>query len=276
MNWIRRSLVAATVIGAFGYFGILSVLMLFENQMVFPAPRYPVGDWDQDRIAVEDVAFTSSDGTRLHGWFVSHPRPRAIVLYFHGNGENVGQQADVMAWLHESFDLSVFVFDYRGYGKSSGKPNENGIRADAQAALGWLNRRTGTRPDQIVFFGRSLGAAVAVGLAEQKGCLALVLQSAFSSLPDVAAQHYPWFPVRWMLRNRFPAASWIQRCPQPLLQWHGAGDSIVPITCARKLFEASPSTHKQWVVSPESDHNDNPDSEFWRSFDAFLELVARN
>ncbi len=256
------------------YAGVLILLMLFENYLVYPAPRFPTGDWDQSLVTVEDADFTADDGTRLHGWFVEHPKPRGTVLYFHGNGENAGQQADVLADLRDRFRLSVLVFDYRGYGKSEGRPSERGIRRDAQAALKWLNERTRTTPDEVIFFGRSLGGAVAIELAESEGCKALVLSSAFSSLVEVAASHYPWLPVGWLMRNRYPSAERIASCPQPLLQAHGTSDTMIPQWSARKLFDASPAAHKRFVELHGGGHNDPYSGAFWTAFRQFLDEVA--
>ncbi len=271
MKTVKRLFIIAVV----GYLAIVALLMIFENALVYPAPKYPIGDWQQTLIEVEDVELTSDDGTRLHGWFVEHPQPRGNILYFHGNGENVGEQADFLQDLRDRSPMNVFVFDYRGYGKSEGRPNERGIQLDARAALGWLNQRTETQPSDIIFYGRSLGAAVAVELAEAKGCKALVLQSAFSSLPDAASTHYPWVPVHWLMRNRYPSFERIRNCPQPLLQVHGTADRIVPLWSAKKLFDAAPSQRKQFLELGNEGHNDYPAASFWKAFDQFVDELAQ-
>ncbi len=252
------------------YVAVLAFLMIFENSIVYPAPKYPVGDWKTTAFEFEDANFSASDGTALHGWFVENAQPRATLLYFHGNGENVSHLADVLQRLNREYQLNVFAFDYRGYGRSAGKPNERGIRMDARAALEWLNTRTNTEPEDVIFFGKSIGGGVAVELASEKGCKALVLENTFSSMLDAASVHYPWIPVRWLMRNRYMSIEKIAKCPQPLLQSHGTDDGTIPFACGRRLFDASPSTDKQFVEIPNGDHNDETTPAFWNSFRQFL------
>jgi fermentation-respiration switch protein FrsA (DUF1100 family) len=255
------------------YLAIVALLMFFENSMIYPAPKYPVGDWDKIANVAEDVQFTADDGTKLHGLYLAQPNARGTLLFFHGNGENVSYLVDELAQLQREYQLSVFAFDYRGYGKSEGKPSERGIQLDARAALDYLNKKTTTEPADVIFFGRSIGGAIAVELASERGCKALVLQSTFSSLPDVAAHHYRWLPVRWLMRNRYPSAERIKKCPQPLLQTHGTSDHIVPISLARRLFDVSPSADKQFVEMT-GGHNDPTTSAFWQAFERLLRRLG--
>jgi fermentation-respiration switch protein FrsA (DUF1100 family) len=236
--------------------GLLVVLcmMLFERPLVFPAPHG--GDWNPTRFAYEDARFASADGTNLHGWFFEQPGAREVVLYAHGNGENVAYVGPWMDRMRRDLGVSIFVFDYRGYGQSEGLPDEAGIIADARAARAWLAQRTGKAESEIVLFGRSLGGAVLVELAAHEGARALILQSTFSSLPEVAAYHYRWLPVRWLMRTRLNAAAKIGSYSGPLLQTHGSDDSVVPIEFGRKLFEAATTPDKQFVELPGYDHND--------------------
>ena len=108
--------------------------MIFEELFIFPAPRYPQGDWAPEDITFEEAHFESEDGTRLHGWFMDHPNPRAHVLYCHGNGEHVAHVGGLMSAMRDELAFSVFAFDYRGYGRSGGKPSEHGVLADGRAA----------------------------------------------------------------------------------------------------------------------------------------------
>ena len=139
--------------------------MIFETRFIFPAPKYPAGNWRPKEFDFEDVDFAASDGTQLHGWYFPQRDARFHLLYCHGNADFVprlGRYADA---LRRRFECSVFVFDYRGYGKSNGRPNESGILADSQAARDWLGKRTQTAASQIVIMGRSLGGAVAIDFA---------------------------------------------------------------------------------------------------------------
>ena len=221
-------------------------------------------------MAVEDAWFSAADGTKLHGWYLPHPRARAVVLFCHGNGGNITHRADALRRLNRA-GVSVLMFDYRGYGRSEGKPSEAGILADARAARAWLATRENIRESDIVMMGESLGGAAAVDLAARDGARALVLESTFSSLPDVGAYHYPWLPVRLLARTQLDSLSKIGNYQGPLLQVHGDQDTIVPIEFGRRLFEAA-NEPKQFLMLPGHDHNDTlPDT----YYDALAEFIKR-
>jgi pimeloyl-ACP methyl ester carboxylesterase len=216
--------------------------MFFENSLIFHPIRYPDGDWSPPGLAHEDVAFQADDGTKLHGWFVPHEAPKAVVLFCHGNGGNLTHRAEVVRDLRARTGVSVFIFDYRGYGRSEGSPTVDGALADARAARTWLAKRAGLPPEKLVLFGESLGAAVAVQLAGEGGARGLILQNAFDSLATVGSHHYPWLPVRLLLRTKLDSAESIRRYHGPLLQFHGDADRIVPYVLGRRLFGAPITT----------------------------------
>ena len=237
------------------YVTVAALAMLFEDSLIyFPSP-YPDGDWEPGGLDFEDAYFPSADGTRLHGWYVAHSDPRAVVLFCHGNAGNLSHRAATAEILNRLVGVSLLVFDYRGYGRSDGAPNEAGILADARAARAWLARRAGIAESEIVLMGESVGGAVAVDLAAAEGARAIVLESTFTSIPDVAAHHYPWFPVRYVLRTRFDSLAKIPRYRGPLLQSHGDADTIVPYALGRQLFEAA-NEPKRFLTIPGGDHND--------------------
>jgi len=248
---LRRGLVVAAAV----YLGLILMLMLIERSMVYPVPPRAAGEWNPTWLGHEEVDFRSADGTRLHGWFLEHPSPHATMLFCHGNGEHVAYLAEEMELFRERFGVSVMVFDYRGYGKSEGLPNQPGVLADGAAALDWLCKRTDQTPDRIVLMGRSLGGAVAVHLASTRGARLLVLDRTFDSMVDVAAVHMRWLPVRLLMRNRYPAARWIADYSGPLFQTHGEADEVVPVEMGRRLFDACPSADKRWVVDRQMRHN---------------------
>lgn len=252
------------------YLGIVLIMWLLENTFIYPAPRYPVGFWDTQSESIEEASFTANDGTNLHGWFIDHPDPRGTLLYFHGNGENISFLAPMLQTLNSQYRLRVMAFDYRGYGKSQGKPSEAGIYLDSRAALDWLNRRTGTSPGDVILHGRSIGGGIALELAADKGCKALVLENTFTSLPDTAAYHFPWIPVHLVMRNRYPSLERIQVYKGPLLQAHGEADNVVPFELGQRLFDASQSANKQFLKFKDMDHNDPTPQEFWDAFDKML------
>ncbi|MEX0937004.1 MAG: alpha/beta hydrolase [Pirellulales bacterium] len=251
------------------YFILIVGMMMLENSLIFLPSRHPEGFWSPDGLAVENATFHSADGTRLHGWYVHHENPQAVILFSHGNAGNLSHRAAIIERLNRQLRASVLIFDYRGYGKSEGSPTEQGIVADARAARHWLAERAGVEEREIVLLGRSLGAGVAVDLAARDGARALVLQNAFPSLPDVAAEHYWWLPVRLLMRNRLDSLSIIDQYHGPLLQSHGTADRVVPYALGRKLFEAA-NEPKQFIDLPGLGHNDiHPDS-YYRALDDYL------
>ncbi|MCI0492821.1 MAG: alpha/beta hydrolase [Planctomycetes bacterium] len=256
------------------YFFVVLLMMFFENWLVYPIPPVDRANWQPAGLGQEDVWFESADDTRLHGWFLPHPNPKRAFLYCHGNGEHVADNADFMAYLRNVLEASVFIFDYRGYGRSAGKPHEAGCFADGKAAQRWLAERMGIETSGVVLVGRSLGTSVAMAAAIEQGARALVLENGFTTMPDVAAFHYPWLPVRWAMDNRYNSLSRVRNYRGPLLQSHGTSDSVIPIRIGRQLFDACPSSQKQFLELPGRDHNDPPPAEYYRKLKAFLDEAA--
>jgi uncharacterized protein len=262
--WFRALRIAALV-----YIGLAVVMMFAENSLIFHPSRYPDGNWNPQGLAFEDAWFNASDGTRLHGWYVSCDQPRAVILFAHGNGGNITDRVDILRALHDRMHSAVMIFDYRGYGRSEGSPNERGILADARAARKWLAARSGIAETQIVMMGESLGGGVAVDLAAADGARGLILENTFSSLPDVAATHFPWLPVHLLMRARLNSAAKIPNYHGPLLQVHGDRDQIIPFAIGKKLFDAA-NEPKQFVVIPGGDHNDPRTPAFLNALEAFI------
>ncbi|MCO6456169.1 MAG: alpha/beta hydrolase [Pirellulaceae bacterium] len=259
---------AALPVAAYGI--IVIVLMFFETDLVYPGWRRTDGDWQPAGLDYRQVDFRSADGTPLVGWYLPHENPAAYVLYCHGNGDIVADCAWALDELRRDADVAVFVFDYRGYGRSAGRPDEPGVVADAEAALQWLCQTEGLKPEDVVLMGRSLGAAVAIQLAARHGARGLVLERTFTSMPDVAAHLFPWLPVRWLMRNRYHSLQYVGQYPGPVLQSHGTADQLVPFELGRRLFAAIPGPHKQFVEMPGSDHNDPDTAEYWQQLQRFL------
>jgi fermentation-respiration switch protein FrsA (DUF1100 family) len=264
--WIRLPLIALCAYGL-----VLGLLVLFEEKLIFYPSRYPAGDWTPHGIAAEDAWFEAADGTKLHGWFVPHTQPKAVVLVAHGNGGNITHRTDLLRALHR-MQTSSMIFDYRGYGRSSGSPTGTGILEDARAARAWLAQRAGVAAENLVMFGESLGGAVAVRLASEGGARGLVVESSFCSLATVGAHHYPWAPIRLLLRTSLEPATWIRDYHGPLLQCHGDADRIVPFECGRRLFEAAHDP-KEFVTLPGADHNDGMNDRFLGALAAFLSRI---
>jgi fermentation-respiration switch protein FrsA (DUF1100 family) len=246
-RWLRWLAIVAASYGIF-----LLLIMLFESRLIFFPTKYPQGDWKPAGIQFEDAWFSAADGTRLHGWFVPHPSPRGVMLVAHGNGGNLSGGAELLREF-SSLGLSSMIFDYRGYGRSEGSPNGDGILDDARAARTWLSNRVGMPINQLLLFGDSLGGAVAVRLASEGGARGLIVTNTFSSLTDVAGYHYPWAPVRLLLRTKLESDAAIRSYHGPLLQVHGDSDNVVPYRFGRKLFEAA-NEPKEFITVRSNDH----------------------
>lgn len=245
---------------------LVGVLMLLEGSLLYFPARFPVGEWDTAELGrrlgcrFEDHLFTTTDGRRLHGWWVHPPvsseLPAAdgpVLLYFHGNAGNLSHRATAVAALAH-LGLRVFIFDYRGYGRSEGRPGETGLYEDARAAWRVLTDERGIAPGRIVLYGKSLGGAVAVQLATEVRPAGLVLQSTFTSVPDLAAVHYPFVP-RVLVRTRMESARKLPGVRCPVLIVHSRDDEIVPFAHAERLLAEAPGP-RQLLVIEGAGHND--------------------
>jgi fermentation-respiration switch protein FrsA (DUF1100 family) len=238
----------------------LALLWAFQRRLIYlPAPR-AVPPAASVLPGAEEVTFPTADGLRLGGWFVpagavDDPASGSpAVLVCNGNGGNRSLRAALAAELSR-MGLAVLLFDYRGYGGNPGHPSEEGLAADARAARAYLAGRAEVDPDRLVYFGESLGAAVALRLAVERPPAALVLRSPFASLAEVGRLHYPLLPVSLLLRDRYDSAARAGRLAAPLLVVAGGRDRIVPASHSRRLFAAAPQP-KRLVVLEGADHND--------------------
>jgi len=200
----------------------------------------------------EEAAFETTDGLTLHGWFISPPEGDPVVVVFTGNAGNRADRAQLGAGLAAE-GFGVLLFDYRGYGDNPGRPTEAGLARDARAAVQWVRRRAPSH--KLVYFGESLGAAVAIELAVTDPPAVLVLRSPFTSLADMAAVHFRFLPVGALLRDEYPSLERISGVATATLVIGGAGDTIVPIDQSRAIFEAAPHP-KELVIVAGADHND--------------------
>src|SRR5581483_6730503 len=170
-----------------------------EARGIFQPAKFPAGDWKQTAVLAQDAHFTAADGTKLHGWYVAHEQPRGHALLLHGNAGNVTLLAETLRTLNRRHNLAVLALDYRGFGKSEGKPNEQGLYQDARAARRWLADKEHIAESDVILMGVSLGGAVAVELAAHDGARGLVLANTFTSLPAAAQKRVPWMPMDLVL-----------------------------------------------------------------------------
>jgi fermentation-respiration switch protein FrsA (DUF1100 family) len=250
----------------------MALIWAFQRRLIY----FPMGSVpDPSALGlthVEPVTFTTTDGVTLHGWFFPSAQPAAVtVMVCNGNAGNLSDRAGLASALRAN-GLNVLLFDYRGYGDNAGVPTEAGLAADSRAARAYLVRREDTRRSRLVYFGESLGAAVAIELAAALPPAGLVLRSPFTSMTDVGRLHYPLLPVGLLLSDRYPSIDRIAGIRSPLLVIAGDRDAIIPIDNTRRLYEAATS-RKKLVVVANADHNDLELAEGEPTVSATVEFV---
>lgn len=229
------------------------------------------------RLSYEDVFFTAEDGTKLHGWYLPGEPEQPVVVFCHGNAGNISHRVDNLRLLRE-LGLAVFIFDYRGYGQSKGKASEEGTYSDMRGAIDWLTKK-GWGPQQMIYFGRSVGAGVALQLALELPPAALVLESPFTSIKAMGQHHYTllWLLAGWAIDARYDNLTKISHLKVPLLLFHGDRDEIVPQQMGKQLFEAAPQP-KRFYSIPRAGHNDTYDfggARYWRQWQIFIDSLTR-
>ena len=225
-------------------------------------------------IAFTDLAITTSDGVRLHGWWMEHPSPRAAVIYWHGNGGNLSLWLDVLADIHRR-GFSVLAVDYRGYGGSGGKPTEQGVYLDARAATEYYRTHLLRSGTPTVYWGRSLGCSVASHALRVAAPDALILESPFPDVRSLFAGNAVMTVLGLFASYRFSTAEHLAGYAGPLLVLHGDADSIIPFRAGQRVYDAATTPRKTFVVLRGADHNDahgdHPD--YWPAVNAFIDGV---
>jgi fermentation-respiration switch protein FrsA (DUF1100 family) len=251
------------------------MLRWFEHSQVYQPTRVLEATGAELNRPFEDVWFKARDGAKLNGWFFpgakDSPRNRFAVLLCHGNGGNISHRLDVTAALLET-GVAVFLFDYRGYGRSEGRPSEEGTYADSQAAYHWLEQK-GYSGTNIIAFGESLGGGIASGLAARVPLAGLVLQATFSSLPDVGSEIFPWLPVRFLCSINYDTCRRLPRLFIPVMVMHSHGDELIKFHHAEKNYAAA--NHPKLLWELKGDHNDpvSDRANFLQGFEKFLRLI---
>jgi uncharacterized protein len=236
---------------------LIALLWLVQRSLLYlPDRSSPPDAWLP--AAGEAVTLRTDDGLQLHAWFVHAAgvtTAAPAVVVFNGNAGHRGHRVPLAEALREH-GLHVLLLDYRGYGGNPGSPSEAGLRADARAAAGYLASRPEVDTDRIVYFGESLGGAVAVGLASERPPAALILRSPISSVRSIGRHHYPFLPiVDPLIRDRWPADEQMGGIRAPLLVVVAERDRIVPPSESRRLYDAAQDP-RAWVEVPDADHND--------------------
>ena len=264
------SLVISVAVGLL----MLNGLMYFQQKhMIF----YPTNDeyqtpaqWGLD---YEDVSLETADHVQLHGWFIPNPQSEQVLLFFHGNAGNISHRGHSVDIFHR-LGLSVFIIDYRGYGKSEGSPGEKGLYHDARAAWRYLTEARGHDPRQILIFGRSLGGVVAAKLASEVEARGLILESTLSSAHDFARDVFAVLSRLVVLRYDFNTVDYIQRVHYPVLVLHSPDDEIMPFHLGEKVYQAA-NRPKQFIRM-RGDHNNGvmlSQPEYEQQLDAWMKAL---
>lgn len=230
-----------TIVVIFIAFG--AYLYLMQDKMVFFPTSELVVTPDEIGLQYEDVFIEVDAGEKIHAWWLKttatdQAEPRPVVLFCHGNGGNISHRLETIEYVLR-LGADIFIFDFRGYGQSDGKPNEKNIYADARASYEWLTNEGKYAPEQVVVFGRSLGGVVAVDLAYQVQCRGLVVESSLTSAAAMAAKMFPFFPVGVLLRYKLNSLEKITGISCPVLVTHSPDDDIIPFEMGEQLYAAA-------------------------------------
>lgn len=236
---LRKPALRLLQLVALAYAGVCLLLVACQSQLIwFPGKDRGTTPREQN-LAFEDLTLATQDGERLHAWFLpAAGEARGALLLSHGNAGTIEDRIELARFFVEA-RVAVLLYDYRGYGLSSGSPSEAGTYADARAAWKELVERRGFAPERILLYGESLGGGVATELATEVKSAGLVLHDTFTSLDDAAAFHYPWLPVRLLLRSHYDNLSKIGRVSTPVLVVHSPQDEVIPFAQAERLFAAA-------------------------------------
>lgn len=220
-------------------YGGFSLHLLFNQRRLLYLPdRHMVATPESRGYRYEPLQITTQDHVTLHGWYVPARAPRHTVLFFHGNSGNISHCYETLE-IMQRLECDCYLVDYRGYGLSEGQPSEQGTYRDAEAIWRYLVEEREIAPEKLVIFGRSLGGAVAIWLAARTQPRALIVESSFSSLPDLAQHLYPLLPARWLATIRYESKKEITKVSCPLLLIHSREDELIPFHQAQTLFSAA-------------------------------------
>ena len=214
-------------------------LRWFERANLYFPQKSLEGDPGLFNLPFENLALVAKDGTALHGWFVPLKPESPVILLCHGNGGNISHRLDKLIILRHA-GASALMFDYRGYGQSRGRPDEEGLYLDAEASYDWLINVKKIPPQKIIAHGDSLGGAVALELSRQRKLGGLILESSFTSTVDMGRKIYPFLPIKLLVRARYDNLAKIGKISCPVLIMHSPQDDIVPFAMGRRLYEAAP------------------------------------
>ncbi|MCM8856702.1 MAG: alpha/beta hydrolase [Candidatus Thiodiazotropha sp.] len=238
------------------FLALIAYLYLNQTNLIH-LPDIPSRDVNvspqQIGLEYESITLHTDDKVKLDGWFIPLENPRATLLFFHGNAGNISHRLGSLKLFHE-LGLAVLIIDYRGYGRSEGTPSEQGIYRDAESAWRYLTMTRNVPESDIILFGRSFGGAVAAYLATKHPSMGMVLESTFTSVPDMAAELYPWLPARWLARYHYNTRERLVGVNSRLMVIHSRHDEIIPFAHGRTLFDTANEPKDFLELS--GDHNE--------------------
>jgi len=257
---------------AAGYLALVALAFAFQRHLLFQPSSELLVTPDRAGMDYETVRVDTDDGETLHGWWIpargGAEAARGTLLFFHGNAGNISGRLQSVQQFHQ-LGLNVFLFDYRGYGESTGSPSEAGLYRDADAVWQYLTDTRAVEPSEIVVFARSMGGGPATRLASKTDPGAVILESVFTSVPDIAAYHYPFLPARTLARIQFDVQSRVDALGAPLLVIHSRDDSIVPFAHGQRLYDAAADPRQ--FLEIDGGHNDG----FLVSSERYLRTIDR-
>ncbi|MEE9371365.1 MAG: alpha/beta hydrolase [Sedimentisphaerales bacterium] len=252
-NKMGSMLISIAAVLFIAYCGLGVILYLMQPVFLYSPTRevtYTPGGLGLD---FENVVFKTSDGLKLTGWYIPAANSELTVLFCHGNGGNMMHRLDSINIFY-NLGLNCFIFDYRGYGNSEGKPTEEGTYLDAAAAYKWLTEEKKIPPDDIIIFGRSLGGSIAAQLASKVEARALIIESGFTSYVDTGKKFYPYMPVQWFASYSYSTIDYVKNVHCPVMLIHSRNDEIVPFEFSLELHEAA--NEPKELIEISGSHND--------------------
>lgn len=269
-SWIM-TLLRYVALLLIAYVGLVVMLLLIENRLLYRPTSFEQRWIDPPVPDIQDIELTSTDGTRLHAWWLPQKDSDVAVLYCHGNAGNLSYRGGSIAKMRDRLGASVLIIDYPGYGKSTGAPSEQGCYAAADAAYDWLTNKKKIAPKNMLLFGASMGGGVITHIAAGREHRALILVKAFTSAPDIASDLYWWLPVpkHALMSNRLDSLSRLAQCKRPIFIAHGTADELVPFAHGERLYAAA-NEPKRFFPMPGAEHNDQLPESFFDSLKEFL------